>query len=113
MFHIKHKPKVKSSIQTRSVVMIKPNTVDEGVICFGQWLNSEDKNSFSNPIVLKTFVKDKSAVLQDNTAEKQVTVEITDGVPYCKNCSSNDCMHVGFAICVEQMVNRSGNTDFQ
>jgi hypothetical protein len=45
--------------------------------------------------------------LQDNILQKHVTIDIAEGVPFCNECKSNDCAHVGFAVCVEQLNLRS------
>jgi hypothetical protein len=86
---------------------IRNNSLDEGVITFGLWLNAEDKKSVATPIVMKEFTEGRRAVLQDNVLQKQVIVNIVEGIPFCIECRSNDCAHVGFAICAEQLTNRS------
>lgn len=86
---------------------IRNNTLDEGVITFGLWLNAEDKKSPAIPIVMIEFTEGRRAVLQDNILQKEVIVNIVEGIPFCKECRSNDCAHVGFAICTEQLTNRS------
>jgi hypothetical protein len=45
--------------------------------------------------------------LQDNALQKEVIVNIEEGIPFCNECRSNDCAHVGFVICAEQLKNRS------
>lgn len=87
--------------------MIRNNNVDEGMTAFALWLNVEDKHSLAIPIILKDFIEDKKAVLQDNILKKEVVVDIVEGVPVCEECRSNDCAHVGFAICTEEMKRRS------
>jgi hypothetical protein len=71
------------------------------------WLNAEDKKSPAIPIVMKEFAEGKRAVLQDNILQKEVIVNIVEGIPFCNECRSNDCAHVGFVICIEQLANRS------
>ena len=83
------------------------NNLDEGVVTFGLWLNAENKKSLSIPIIMKEFAEGRSAVLQDNLLQKEIIVNIVEGVPFCNECRSNDCAHVGFVICTEQMTNRS------
>jgi hypothetical protein len=81
-------------------------TLDEGTFAFMHWLNSNDKKSWSqtdNPIVLLKFVNDKHTILHDTNLHAQIDVEINEGIPYCKYCKQDDCAHVGFAICVEQL----------
>ena len=86
---------------------ISNNNLDEGVTIFGFWLNAEDKKSSEIPIIMKEFTEGKRVVLQDNLLQKDVMVTIVDGIPFCKECRSNDCAHVGFAICAIQMGYRS------
>jgi hypothetical protein len=84
----------------------KCETLDEGTFAFMHWLNSKDKKSLSsidNPIVLLKFVNDKHTILHDTHLNAEVDVEINKGIPYCKYCKEDDCAHVGFAICVEQL----------
>jgi hypothetical protein len=51
-----------------------------------QWLNSEDKQSTNNPIILKEFVNNKRIVLYDNTLNHDVIVETYKGSPKCQSC---------------------------
>jgi hypothetical protein len=41
--------------------------------------------------------------LQDNILKREIIVDIVEGVPFCNECRSNDCAHVGFTICAEEM----------
>jgi hypothetical protein len=91
----------------KASLLIRNNNLDEGVITFGLWLNAENKKSLAIPIVMKEFAEGRKAVLQDNILQKEVIVNIVDGIPFCNECRSNDCAHVGFVICAEQMTNRS------
>ena len=86
---------------------IRNNNLDEGVVTFGLWLNAENKKSLSIPIIMKEFAEGRRALLQDNILQKEVIVNIVDGIPFCNECRANDCAHVGFVICTEQMTNRS------
>ena len=84
----------------------KCQTLDEGTFAFMHWLNSEDKQSLSstdNPIVLLKFVNDKHTILYDTRLCKEIDVEISKGVPFCRYCKEDDCAHVGFAVCTEQL----------
>ena len=91
----------------KGLLRIRNNNLDEGVITFGLWLNAENKKSLAIPIVMKEFAEGRKAVLQDNLLQKEVIVNIVDGIPFCNECRSNDCAHVGFVICAEQLTNRS------
>jgi hypothetical protein len=86
---------------------MRNNNLDEGVVTFGLWLNAENKKSLSIPIIMKEFAEGRRALLQDNILQKEVIVNIVEGIPFCNECRANDCAHVGFVICTEQMTNRS------
>jgi hypothetical protein len=68
-------------------------------------MNSENRQStsFDNPIILLKFVNDKQTILYDTDLHSEGNVDIHKGVSYCKYCEEDDCSHVGFAICVEQL----------
>jgi hypothetical protein len=86
--------------------MNKCETLDEGTFAFIHWLNSKNRKSITstdNQIVLMKFVNDKHTILYDTDLDAEIDVEFTKGVPYCKYCKTDDCAHVGFAICVEQL----------
>jgi hypothetical protein len=90
--------------------IVRNNTVDEGISAFTLWLGENGKNSVEVPIAMKQFTQGINKIvvsLQDNTLQKDILVDITEGVPYCKECKSNDCAHVGFAVCAEQLKLRS------
>jgi hypothetical protein len=86
---------------------IRNNNLDEGVTTFGLWLSAEDNKSIASPIIMKEIAEGRRVVLQDNVLQKEVIVNIVEGIPFCNECRSNDCAHVGFAICAEQLTNRS------
>jgi hypothetical protein len=96
----------KSSGKVLATIVVN-NNLDEGVCAFGLWLNAENKKSLSIPIIMKEFAEGRRAILQDNLLQKEIIVNIVEGVPFCNECRSNDCAHVGFAICAEQMNLRS------
>lgn len=87
---------------------IRCNIAEEGREAFVQWLNSDDKKSIDNPIFLKQFVNGKQALLYDTFLNKDIIVEIRNGAPVCKNCNLNDCAHVGFTICIQQLYHCDG-----
>jgi hypothetical protein len=81
-------------------------TLDEGTFAFMHWLNSQDKKSLSfkdNPIVLLRFVNDDHTILYDTKRCAEIDVKISKGVPFCRYCKEDDCAHVGFAVCTEQL----------
>jgi hypothetical protein len=83
----------------------KCESLDEGTFAFMHWMNSENKKSITsdNPIVLLKFVNDKHTILYDTDLHSEVDVQINEGIPYCKYCKLDDCSHVGFAVCVEEL----------
>ena len=87
--------------------VIKSNTLDEGTMAFIHWLNSTHKKStIENPFVVKDFQNDKCTVLWDSSVQAEVHVETEEGVPICQYCKADDCAHVGFTICLEQLHGR-------
>jgi len=80
----------------------KCESLDEGTFAFMHWMNSENKKSITsdNPIVLLKFVNDIHTILYDTDLH---SVQINEGVPYCKYCKLDDCSHVGFAVCLEEL----------
>jgi hypothetical protein len=91
--------------------IVRNNTVDEGISAFTLWLGVNGKDSGMMPIMMKQFqteINNRVVVsLQDNVLQKDILVVITEGVPFCNECKSNDCAHVGFAVCAEQLNLRS------
>ena len=101
----RHQPGKKESAE--DVFVIKSNTLDEGTMAFIHWLNSTHKNStIENPIVVKSFENDRRTVLRDSSIQAEVNVETKEGVPMCQYCKADDCAHVGFTICLEQLHGR-------
>ena len=84
---------------------VKCETLEDGTEAFMKWMNSTDKKSLSsgNPIVLIKFINDKHTIVYDTIMSQEVDVELTDGIPFCNFCKSDDCAHIGFAICIEQL----------
>ena len=93
----------RSGSSTGMPTMIRNNDVEEGMTAFALWLNVEDKDSLAIPIIMKDFTEDKKVVLQDNILRREIIVDIMEGIPFCNECRSNDCAHVGFTICAEEM----------
>ncbi|MPZ07143.1 MAG: hypothetical protein GEU26_12145 [Nitrososphaeraceae archaeon] len=86
---------------------IRCNTLDMGTMAFIHWLNSTHKKStIENPFVVKDFQNDKCTVLWDSGVQAEVLVETKEGVPMCRHCNADDCAHVGFTICLEQLHGR-------
>ena len=82
--------------------------LDDGEFAFMEWLDSEDKTSSKNHIILKRYENDKECILDDNTVHSSITVRMDDGVPFCSYCKDDSCAHVGFTICIMQLFERKG-----
>jgi hypothetical protein len=83
--------------------------LDDGEFAFMEWLNSENKTSSKNHIILKIFEKDKECILNDNIVHSYIKIKINDGAPFCTYCQDDSCAHVGFTICVMQLFERKGS----
>lgn len=89
---------------------IRNNEIGEGVVAFSIWLRMQEKGpAFSRAALISTieFVPGRLVVMHDNLIQRDVTVEISNGIPFCKECEMNDCAHVGFAVCTAQLHRRS------
>jgi hypothetical protein len=84
------------------------SALEDGEFAFMEWLDSEDKTSSENHLVLKRYEKDKECILYDNTLNSPIKIKIDDGVPVCTYCQDDSCAHVGFTICVMQLFERKG-----
>jgi|SRR5215212_40040 hypothetical protein len=94
-----------SNNNSKHAIHNKCESLDEGTFAFMHWMNSDNKKSITsdNPIILLKFVNDKHTILYDTDLHTEVDVEINEGVPYCRHCKLDDCSHVGFAVCVEEL----------
>lgn len=100
--------KNRAKVQERKLVK-RVNTLDEGVIAFGEWLTSRDNiEAACGPLSLRKFVDNAQVLIFDRELGKEVHVEVTDGIPECKTCTDSDCIHIGFSICVSQIHRRNG-----
>jgi hypothetical protein len=82
--------------------------LEDGESAFMEWLNSENKTSSNNHMILKKFENDKECIIHDNTLKLDIIVTIADGVPFCVSCQDDSCAHVGFTVCVMQLFERKG-----
>jgi hypothetical protein len=82
--------------------------LEDGEFAFMEWLDSEDKTSSKNHLVLKRYEKDKECIVNDNTLNSDIKVKIDDGAPFCTYCQDDSCAHVGYTICVMQLFERKG-----
>lgn len=77
------------------------NSLDYGTTAFMKWLCSENKDSPENRIMVKDY-SNIHIILYDRGFAKHILVVNVEGIPVCKNCNSDDCSHIGFAICLKQ-----------
>ncbi len=84
------------------------SALDDGEFAFMEWLNSENKTSSKNHIILKRYEKDKECILNDNTLYSYIKVKVKDGAPFCTYCQDDSCAHVGFTIHIMQLFERKG-----
>jgi hypothetical protein len=82
--------------------------LEDGESAFMEWLNSENKITSNNHMILKKFEIEKECIIHDNTLKLDIIVTITDGVPFCVSCQDDSCAHVGFTVCVMQLFERKG-----
>lgn len=88
------------------------STLDFGTMEFMKWLISKDTNSGDTLIVVKDYFDDKYVILFDKSILKDVIVGYRDSMPWCMTCNSDDCGHVGFAICLKQDFDRNDQVVF-
>jgi len=78
------------------------SALDLGTVEFMKWLISKDTNSGDTFIVVKDYLDNKYVILFDKSTLNDVIVAYRDGMPWCITCNTDDCSHVGFAICLKQ-----------
>lgn len=88
------------------------STLDLGTMEFMKWLVSKDTNSGDTVIVVKDYFDNKYVILFDKSILKDVIVSYRDGMPWCITCNTDDCGHVGFAICLKQNYDRDDQVVF-
>jgi hypothetical protein len=84
------------------------SNLEDGEFAFMKWLNSENKTSSKNHIILKRYEKDRECILNDNTLHYYIKVKINDGAPFCIHCQDDSCAHVGFTIPIMLLFERKG-----
>lgn len=107
----------KDKIKTNSLQLkkaMKCESLDEGTFAFLNWMNckSFDNEGYERnaPLILKSvdFPKVGLVRLFDRFLGQDILVNIVDCVPTCKTCLADDCSHVGFTICLLQLIERQG-----
>lgn len=88
------------------------DTLDTGTMEFMRWLVNKDTHSGSTIIIVKDYLDNKYVILFDKSISKDVIVGYREGMPWCVTCNTDDCGHVGFAICLKQNYDRDGQVIF-
>ncbi|VFJ14370.1 hypothetical protein [Candidatus Nitrosocosmicus franklandus] len=88
------------------------STLDLGTMEFMKWLISKETDSGNTLIAVKDYFDNKYVILFDKSILKNVIVAYREGMPYCMTCNTDDCGHVGFAICLKQSYDRNGQLDY-
>jgi hypothetical protein len=88
------------------------DTLDTGTMEFMRWLVNKDTNSGSTIIIVKDYLDNKYVILFDKSISKDVIVGYREGMPWCVTCNTDDCGHVGFAICLKQNYDRDDQVIF-
>ena len=87
-------------------------SLDLGTIEFMKWLLSKDNNSGHSLIRVEDFLENKYVILFDKSISNSIIVDYRGSMPLCIPCNSDDCGHVGFAICLKQYYDRNDNVIF-
>ena len=107
----------KDKLKTNSIQLKKATkceSLDEGTFAFLNWMNckSFDSEGYEQnpPLILKyvDFPKVSLVKLFDRFLNQDIFVKIVDCVPSCRACFTDDCSHVGFTICLLQLIERGG-----
>jgi hypothetical protein len=99
----------KSQISEKDSVL---SSLDYGTMEFMKWLISKDTNSGDTLIVVKDYFDNKYVILFDKSILNDVIIAYRDGMPLCMTCNTDDCGHVGFAICLKQDYDRNDQVVF-
>jgi hypothetical protein len=109
------KGKIKKDLSGKSQISEKNSALsalDLGTMEFMKWLISKDTNSGDTLIVVKDYFDNKYTILFDKSIQNNVIVGYRDGMPWCITCDTDDCGHVGFAICLKQNYDRNDQVVF-
>ena len=92
----------------------KCESLDKGTFAFLTWMNCRsfvgDDSEINPPLILGDIdlPKPTQVKIYDAYLGNGVTVNIIESVPQCKKCMSDKCSHVGFTICLLQLIEREG-----
>lgn len=81
-------------------------SLDMGTTEFMKWLMSKDTNSGVSMINVKDFLENKYVILFDKSIFRNVIINYRNNMPWCIPCDTDDCGHIGFAICLKQYYDR-------
>jgi len=87
-------------------------SLDTGTTEFMKWLMPNDICTDRGWIAVRDFKDNKYVILFDKSVADYIVVKYTDCIPWCIACDTDDCGHVGFAICLKQYFDRNGNVIF-
>ena len=113
--YIYWKGKIKKALSGKSQLTDKETvftTLDLGTMEFMKWLIAKEAVSGDTLIVVKDFLVNKYVILFDKSISKDVIVDYRESMPLCMSCSTDDCGHVGFAICLKQDYDRDDQVIF-
>ncbi|HJR48608.1 MAG TPA: hypothetical protein VJ799_10680 [Nitrososphaeraceae archaeon] len=88
------------------------DTLDTGTMEFMKWLVSKETNAGDTLVIVKDYLDNRYVILFDKSIDKDVKVNYRDGIPLCMTCNTDDCGHVGFAICLKQNFDRDDQVVF-
>jgi hypothetical protein len=77
-----------------------------------KWLMAKDTKQGDSLIIVKDFFEKKYVVLFDKSVLQNILVDYTTCVPWCLSCKTDDCGHIGFAICLKQYCDRNNDAVF-
>ena len=83
------------------------STLDYGTMEFMKWLMEVETGSKECLIIVKDFFENKYVILFDKNISSSVIVCYRESMPWCITCDTDDCGHVGFAICLKQHYDRN------
>ncbi len=90
----------------------KLDTLDSGTMEFMKWLIEKDTSSEDTLVIVKDYLDNKYVILFDKSIFNDVIVAYREGMPLCITCNTDDCGHVGFAICLKQNYDRDDHVVF-
>lgn len=108
--------KDKIKLNNLQIKLPKCESLDEGTFAFLNWMNcksfvgNDDNYKPNPPLILKhvNFPHVTLVKIFDRCLNSDIIVDIVDGVPLCKSCITDDCSHIGFTICLKQLIDREG-----